>query len=77
MPAGMWGSNKGFPLLSIVGQDRDPEQNCHNFFCVHRYEALVRGRMEYAVEYRERIYIFETKQKQGKFMRFGFTIFVP
>nr|XP_046228264.1 adenylate kinase 9 [Scatophagus argus] len=34
-----------------------------------RYEALVRGKMEYAVEYRERIFIFETKQKQDKFMR--------
>lgn len=37
---------------------------------VVRYEALVRGKMEYAVEYRERIYIFETKQKQNKFLRF-------
>ncbi|XP_067338079.1 adenylate kinase 9 [Channa argus] len=34
-----------------------------------RYEALVRGNIEYAVEYRERIYIFETKQKQDKFLR--------
>ncbi|XP_056284243.1 adenylate kinase 9 [Pseudoliparis swirei] len=34
-----------------------------------RYEALVRGKMEYAVEYRERIYIFETKQKRDKFLR--------
>ncbi|XP_026196504.1 adenylate kinase 9 isoform X2 [Anabas testudineus] len=34
-----------------------------------RYEALVRGKMEYAVEYRERIYILETKQKQDKFLR--------
>nr|XP_040016288.1 adenylate kinase 9 isoform X3 [Gasterosteus aculeatus aculeatus] len=34
-----------------------------------RYEALVRGKMEYAVEFRERIYIFETKQKQDKFLR--------
>ncbi|XP_051264627.1 adenylate kinase 9 isoform X2 [Dicentrarchus labrax] len=34
-----------------------------------RYEALVRGKMEYAVEYRERIYIFETKEKQAKFLR--------
>lgn len=36
---------------------------------VLRYEALVRGKMEYAVEYRERIYICETKQKQDKFLR--------
>lgn len=34
-----------------------------------RYEALVRGKMEHAVEYREQIYIFETKQKQDKFLR--------
>ncbi|XP_030261487.1 adenylate kinase 9 isoform X1 [Sparus aurata] len=34
-----------------------------------RYEALVRGKMEYAVEYREQIYILETKQKQDKFLR--------
>ncbi|XP_074541277.1 adenylate kinase 9 [Halichoeres trimaculatus] len=34
-----------------------------------RYEALVRGKMEYSVEYRERIYIFETKQKQETFLR--------
>lgn len=38
---------------------------------VLRYEALVRGKMEYAVEYRERIYILETKQKQDKFLRCG------
>lgn len=38
---------------------------------VRRYEALVRGKMEHAVEYRERIYIFETKQKQDKFLRCG------
>ncbi|KAM8832237.1 adenylate kinase 9 isoform 2-T2 [Spinachia spinachia] len=34
-----------------------------------RYEALVRGKMEYAVEFRDRIYIFETRQKQDKFLR--------
>ncbi|KAM9354982.1 adenylate kinase 9 [Pholidichthys leucotaenia] len=34
-----------------------------------RYEALVQGKLEYAVEYRQRIYIFETKQKQDKFLR--------
>ncbi|XP_055005398.1 adenylate kinase 9 isoform X2 [Boleophthalmus pectinirostris] len=33
------------------------------------YEALVHGNAEYAVEYRERIYVFETQQKQGKFLR--------
>ncbi|XP_061587402.1 adenylate kinase 9 [Cololabis saira] len=35
----------------------------------HRYEALVQGKMEYAVEYRERIYLLESKQKQDKFLR--------
>uniref|UniRef100_A0A4W5PEI0 Adenylate kinase 9 n=1 Tax=Hucho hucho TaxID=62062 RepID=A0A4W5PEI0_9TELE len=34
-----------------------------------RYEALVRGSVEYSVEYRERIYIFENEQKQDKFLR--------
>ena len=38
---------------------------------VIRYEALVRGNVEYAVEYREQIYIFETKAKQDKFLRCG------
>ena len=36
---------------------------------VLRYEALVRGKMDHAVEYRQQIYIFETKQKQDKFLR--------
>ncbi|XP_051954117.1 adenylate kinase 9 [Xyrauchen texanus] len=35
----------------------------------HRYEALVRGNMEYAVEYRNRIYIFEDAKKQERFLR--------
>ncbi|XP_030626692.1 adenylate kinase 9 [Chanos chanos] len=34
-----------------------------------RYEALVRGNTTYAAEYRERIYIFETEEKQEKFLR--------
>ncbi|XP_067273783.1 adenylate kinase 9 [Pseudorasbora parva] len=34
-----------------------------------RYEALVRGNMEYAVEYRNRIYIFESEKKQEKFLQ--------
>lgn len=38
---------------------------------VPRYEAMVQGKTEYAVEYRERIYVFETKQKQDKFLRYG------
>lgn len=44
-----------------------PKTNYSSF--VPRYEALVRGKMEYAVEYREQIYVFETKQKQDKFLR--------
>ncbi|CAB1340054.1 unnamed protein product [Coregonus sp. 'balchen'] len=34
-----------------------------------RYEALVRGSVEFSVEYRQRIYIFENKQKQDRFLR--------
>ncbi|XP_047243110.1 adenylate kinase 9 isoform X2 [Girardinichthys multiradiatus] len=34
-----------------------------------RYEALVRGKMEYAVEYKGKLYTFETKQKQDMFLR--------
>ncbi|XP_063079133.1 adenylate kinase 9 isoform X2 [Engraulis encrasicolus] len=34
-----------------------------------RYEALVRGNPEFAVEYREKIYIFESREKQEKFLR--------
>uniref|UniRef100_A0A3P8YJJ5 Nucleoside-diphosphate kinase n=1 Tax=Esox lucius TaxID=8010 RepID=A0A3P8YJJ5_ESOLU len=34
-----------------------------------RYEALVRGSIEYAVEYQERIYIFQNEQKQDLFLR--------
>ncbi|KAI7799765.1 adenylate kinase 9 [Triplophysa rosa] len=34
-----------------------------------RYKALVRGNLEYAVEYRNRIYIFENEKKQEQFLR--------
>lgn len=39
------------------------------FFLLLRYEALVQGKIDYAVEYKERIYIFHTKQKQDMFLR--------
>uniref|UniRef100_A0A8C1UAR6 Adenylate kinase 9 n=1 Tax=Cyprinus carpio TaxID=7962 RepID=A0A8C1UAR6_CYPCA len=34
-----------------------------------RYEALVRGKTEYAVEYQNKIYIFESEKKQEKFLQ--------
>lgn len=34
-----------------------------------RYEALIQGKVELAVEYREQIYFFASRQKQDKFMR--------
>ncbi|CAB1435476.1 unnamed protein product [Pleuronectes platessa] len=63
-------------LTEIQVKDKYPQKVQMMGFCPvtyfcgkQRYEALVQGKMEFAVEYREQFYFFRSKREQEMFLR--------